>query len=401
MRDNQIPRFSMVQAEILEKYSLESMLPMLMCWTSGDRRWILVSRWDAGLLGLDTQSNAAWILPCNLPSAYAMTISPDSKQLVLSYALGTISVRSLTMNEQGTVLASDEAFRFQAHKPIETSSEYHTVARFLKSGELVTGGEDGKVHFWDLAKISPQRELAVRCIPFVEAVSSEEVLCLVPSDSEPIAKLVRRSIASPEEQRVIAEVPYPSWQELQERNIVWIFPWQDIKPFAVHPHQPIVATGNMHAVEIRSTLDGSLLQSIDSEGAFSVGFARDVNQLLVGHFGNSFHELFQLSDDFRSCSTIGRWQTGLSPTRLLRDGRIAIQREQEYFAERSTADGRITKPGPGKHRYFAVNDDESLIALHSIGLIEVKERQTAAVSFAARSLRKSSTCASAMTRRFC
>ncbi len=381
MQDNQIPRLSMVQDQLLENYALEFMVPELMCWANEDRRWILVSRWFAGLLGVDTQSEAGWILPCDMASPHAISVSPDGKQLVMAHAHGAISVRSLVINEHGTVLAIDEAFRFKAHELIETSGVYPTTARFMKSGVLVTGGEDGKVHFWDLAKVSPQRELADQSIPFAEAVSRDEVLCLVPSIDEPTAQLVRRSIASAGERRVLAEIPFPSLHMLQEMKIFWIFPWQGIKPFTVHPHQPVVAISNMHAVEIRSTLDGSLLSSVASDGAFSVGFARDVNQLLVGQFGGNSYELFQFSDDFRSYSSIGQWQSLLYPTFLLRDGRIAIQRENEYFVERSTTDGKITKTWAGKHRYFAISEDESLIALHSDGLVEVKERQTGRTLF--------------------
>jgi hypothetical protein len=47
----------------------------------------------------------------------------------MAFAHGTISVRKLTINQHGTVLAMDEAFRFQAHELIETRGNYPTIAR--------------------------------------------------------------------------------------------------------------------------------------------------------------------------------------------------------------------------------------------------------------------------------
>jgi len=381
MRDNQIPRLSMIQDQMLERYKLEFMSPRSICWANEDRRWILVSRFHAGLLGVDTHSDAGWSLPCDLPGPTAISISPSSKHLVMASAHGTISVRTLTINEHGMVLAMDEVFRFQAHELLETRGNYPTIAAFLKSGELVTGGEDGKVHFWDLAKITPQQVITDQCIPFVEAVSRDEVLCLVPGSEQPIAQLVRRSIAADGERRVLAEIPFPSWTNLQEIGVAWIFPWIAVKPFVVHPHQPVVAISNLHTVELRSALDGSLLSSIASEGAWSVSFAQDVNQLLVGHRDNWAYELFQLSDDFRSVSRIGQWQASLAPTLLLGNGQTVIQEadiqvSDMRIVERSTLDGKILKHWPGKHRCFAISEDESLIALHSEGLIEVEERRT-------------------------
>jgi hypothetical protein len=224
--------------------------------------------------------------------------------------------------------------------------------------------------------------IAEQCIPFVEAVSSDEVLCLVPGSEQPIAQLVRRSIAADGERRVLAEIPFPSWHDLQDIGIAWNFPWKDVKPFAVHPRQPLVAISNLQTVELRSALDGSLLSSIASKGVWSVSFAQDVNQLLVGQRDSSAYELFQLSDDFRSVSSIGQWQSSLHPTLLLRDGQTVIQEvwrsriatSASSNVQPSTA--RSIEKWPGKHRCFAINEDESLIALHSEGLIEVKERQT-------------------------
>jgi WD40 repeat protein len=65
----------------------------------------------------------------------------------------------------------------------------------------------------------------------------------------------------------------------------------------------------------------------------------------------------------------------------LRDGQTVIQevdiQDSDFrLVERSTRDGKTIKTWPGKHHCCAINGDESLIALHSLGLIEVKERQT-------------------------
>lgn len=371
-----VKRLTVAQEERLDYYLLENMMPQEMCWADEQKRWILVSSWRSGLLAVDTQSTAGWILPTELGSPTTISMAGDGQLVVMSYHNGTFSVRRPKRDDQGTVLTMDEAYRFQAHQQIATGGTYPTVATMLSSGELVSGGEDGYVHFWDLDKVSPHQEVFEHGVPFVEAVSSNELLCLELSSEQPVAKLVRRSVVSNGSRRVLAEAPFLSWNQLREKNIQWVFCWQHIKPFAVHKRHPVVAICGPEAVELRHAETGALLSVIPVDEAFSVSFARDMNRLLVGSFAHDQYKLYHLSDDFRRFTLAGQWQASLCPTYLLKDGKSAIQREGEYFVERDTKDGEILKPWKGRYKYFDLNADESLIALHSDGVLEVFERRS-------------------------
>ncbi len=370
--DGKTRRLSTAQEAIIDEFSLENLKPEFMCWANQDERWMLVSRWRAGLLGVDTRTGSGWILPCDLSAPNALSCSRDGKRLVIAHTNGTISVRTPTFDAEGMVLAIDESFRFQAHECVHTSYEYPTVARLLSTGALVTGGEDGKVHFWDLDHIAPQREMFDRGIPFVEAMDNE-ILCLIPSNDQPFAKLVRRSIEPDGERRELADIPFLSVQQTLQKKYFWLFCWQHVKPFAIHQNQKVVAISNLSSIEIHSTDNGERLCSIPAEGALSVAFARDVNRVVVGYQDN-YLRVYALSDDFRSHTLVCEWKSVAQEMHIFADGRSVLHRQDTHFVERSTVDGELLKSWPGNYRNFMLNEDESLIAFHSFGLIEVHER---------------------------
>ncbi len=248
-----------------------------MTWIEESGRWLMVGDINSDfLLLVDGQANdaTATMIPTGYVHAQEIAYSPESGLLACAYLSGKVALLGLTPPFDHTSATPTNKLIFNAHAPEPGAT---TSLKWMSAGRLLTSGDDGRVHIWNVADLYPWRYAAFDQGAATVSMNASDFLLLRRHDPSDLGSMTLelRKLATLSEPTAAAKFSQ-TFRTAPHRFQTHIPPHNC--DLAMDHDQRIIAVKSTDSIQLYSLTDMNLLGNVPTGGT-------DIKHLSVSNLG--------------------------------------------------------------------------------------------------------------------